>query len=273
MGKGISRIKGAVHMCWKWFLAIGLFVLPLAGCAEDGPDKAPQTAAVSSSPLTLPSPSAPLSAAASPSGSPAASAMASSSPKASPAAAPKASPHISPGPVDPLKPAQAQSQIEARAREAVTALKHQDMAALKGMAHPDRGIRFSPYCYVDTKKDLVFQADQLDRLPADKTVRTWGSYDGSGEPMELTFADFYTKLLYNHDYAKPEKIGYNVFYGKGNTANNIREVYPDSITVEYYFSGFDAKLEGIDWSSLILVFEKKDGTWYVSGIVRNRWTV
>jgi hypothetical protein len=163
--------------------------------------------------------------------------------------------------------------IEARTAQVIAALKAKNMTAVKSFAHPDKGVRFSPYCYVDTKKDLSFKPDQLAKLLEDKTVRVWGSYDGSGEPISLTFAQYYDKFIYDHDFVKPEKIGYNETLSKSNTTNNIRQAYPNAIIVEYHFSGFDGKLEGHDWSSLNLVYEEKGGTWYLVGVVHSQWTI
>lgn len=173
----------------------------------------------------------------------------------------------------PASAGQIRQQVEAAAAKAVTALKEQDWAALALAAHPDKGVRISPYVHVDTKQDVVLTREAIKQLQKDKTVRTWGTYDGSGEPIKLTFAEFYEKFLYNHDYAKPEKSSYDEPIGKGNTSNNIKEVYPANHFVEYYFSGFDPKVQGIDWASLTLVFEEKGGVWYLAGLVRNQWTI
>ncbi|RAU93053.1 hypothetical protein [Paenibacillus sp. YN15] len=173
----------------------------------------------------------------------------------------------------PASAGQIRQQVEAAAAKAVTALKERDWAALALAAHPDNGVRISPYTHVDTKQDVVLTREAVRQLKDDKTVRTWGTYDGSGEPIKLTFAEFYDKFLYNHDYAAPEKTGYDEPIGKGNTANNIKEVYPAGHFVEYYFSGFDPKVQGMDWASLILVFEEKGGSWFLTGLVRNQWTI
>ena len=170
-------------------------------------------------------------------------------------------------------PAATASPAASTAAKAVTALKERDWAALALAAHPEKGVRISPYVHVDTKQDVVLTREEIKRLQDDKTLRTWGTYDGSGEPIKLTFAEYYDKFLYNHDYAKPEKSAYDEPIGKGNTVNNIKEVYPGSHFVEYYFSGFDPKVHGMDWASLILVFEEKGGAWYLTGLVRNQWTI
>jgi (p)ppGpp synthase/HD superfamily hydrolase len=43
--------------------------------------------------------------------------------------------------------------------------------------------------------------------------------------------------------------------------------------VEYHFSGFDPKYEGMDWRSLRLVFEEKDNIWHLVGIIHDQWTI
>ncbi len=62
------------------------------------------------------------------------------------------------------------------------------------------------------------------------------------------------------------------FIGRSNTSNNNFEIYSNAIIVEFHFSGFDSKYEGMDWESLRLVFEEKDGTWYLIGIIHDQWT-
>lgn len=200
-----------------------------------------------------------------------ASAPAASTPTATPAvAAPKPRAEQ---PAHKLTPAQARAEIGAVADHAIEALKNKDWKTLSGMAHPDKGIRFSPYSFVDTEHDLVFKADQLVKLMDDPQALVWGSFDGSGEPIKLSFQEYYSRFLYNHDYAAAEKTGYNEMLGKGNTVNNIHEVYPDGISVDYYFSGFNPEYAGMDWASLILIFEESGGSWYLTGMVRNQWTI
>jgi hypothetical protein len=163
--------------------------------------------------------------------------------------------------------------IAERSEAVITALKEKDMKKLATYVHPELGVRFSPYTFVDKKTNLVFKASQIPNLLTDTTVHNWGSYDGSGDPINLKFADYYTKFIYNHDFAKPEKLSYNDPIGKGNTINNTRTVYPLAVIVEYHFSGFDKKFEGMDWASLKLVFENSNNEWYLVGIVHDQWTV
>lgn len=162
-----------------------------------------------------------------------------------------------------------------RAKTVIQALKTQDTKSLADVVHPDFGLRFSPYGNIRTGKDgdLVFTASEIGGLFADKTVRTWGAYDGSGNPIDLTFAGYYQKFVYDVDFATAPNIGYNEVLGQGNTLVNTTEVYPDAAFVEFHFDGFDPKYGGADWRSLRLVFENKDGVWYLVGIVHDQWTI
>jgi len=163
--------------------------------------------------------------------------------------------------------------INETAREAINALKDKDMEKISKLVHPEKGVRFSPYAFVDVKNDLVFSAADVKGLFSDTTIYTWGSYDGTGDPIELTFEGYYKKFIYDADFANAEQVGYNEILGKGNTIENSAEVYKDSVVVEYHFSGIDPKYEGMDWRSLRIVFEKFEDAWYIVGIIHDQWTI
>lgn len=233
---------------------LAVLLLALTGCSR-------HSDSVNPSPSTIPS-STP-------------SALPSSSMPTTPA--PSQKPAVTSTPAAPLNgnvpPEQAKTWIADRAAEVIQVLKAKDMKKLAGYVHPELGVRFSPYTNVNKKTDIVMKADQLEKAFTDSTKRTWGVFDGSGEPIQLTFAEYYAKFVYDHDFAKPEKLSYNEALGKGNTINNTRETYPKAIIVEYYFSGFDKKLEGHDWAGLKLIFEHSGSDWYVVGIVHDQWTI
>ncbi|HHV97046.1 MAG TPA: hypothetical protein GXX37_11340 [Clostridiaceae bacterium] len=165
------------------------------------------------------------------------------------------------------------SIIEERAREVLTAIKNYDMSKLADAIHPDKGIRFSPYGYVDVDNDLVFTAEEVRNLDSDSKTYLWGYYDGSGEPITLNFSDYYKKFIYDVDFLNAEQVGYNKILGQGNSLNNSSEVYKNSIIVEYHFSGFDPQYNGMDWRSLRLAFEKKGDIWYLVAIIHDQWTI
>ncbi|MDQ5823841.1 MAG: hypothetical protein M3441_06450 [Chloroflexota bacterium] len=172
-----------------------------------------------------------------------------------------------------MAPAQAEATIGGRASEAIEALKNKDMQALSDLVHPEKGVGFAPYQYID-ETNLTLTREEIAGALADDTVRHWGAFDGTGDPMDMTFAEYYDRFIYNHDFAAAPNISYNQFKGHGNSINNMFVVYPEAIGVEYHFPGFDPQYEGMDWNALYLVFEKHtDGNWYLVHITHGQWTI
>lgn len=159
------------------------------------------------------------------------------------------------------------------ALDAIQLIKSKDLTGLSALVHPEKGLRLTPYPYVDLKVDQVFTAQAVAGLAGDATVYQWGNYDGSGEPIKLSFNDYYQRFIYDHEFAGAQIIGNNHAIGMGNTLDNAQKAYPAGKFVEFYFAGFDPQYEGMDWSSLKLVFEQQNGTWYLVGIVHGQWTI
>jgi hypothetical protein len=165
------------------------------------------------------------------------------------------------------------SEVEAKSRIVVSALKEKDMQKLSSMIHPTKGILFSPYSHIELESDKVFTKEQiLDALNSEE-LYTWGNYDGIGDPIKLTFAQYFDKFVYDKDFENAEKVSYNEIQQQGNTLVNIKEVYPQANFVDYYFSGFNTEYEGMDWESLRLVFEQYNGQWYLVCIAHGQWTI
>jgi len=92
--------------------------------------------------------------------------------------------------------------IESIATKTILAIKNKDMEKLSGFIHPDKGVRFSPYTYVRLERDLVFSVNQILNFFNDQKTYTWGVYDGSGLPIELTKKEYFEKFIYDKDFAK-----------------------------------------------------------------------
>jgi hypothetical protein len=157
--------------------------------------------------------------------------------------------------------------------KALGALKNKNFGYLSTLAHPEKGIRFTPYAYIDVEKDVVLKASEIKNIQADSRSFSWGSYDGSGEPINLPFGEYFDKFVWDQDFSDAQISAKNEFLSGGNSTNNLKEVYPDAQYYEYYFSGFDPQYEGLDWVSLRLVFEEYKGAWYLVGIVHGQWTI
>lgn len=179
---------------------------------------------------------------------------------------------VKPSPAPTEQESLAQS-IRNKSRLVLDAFKAKNMTQLAAYTHPDLGVRFSPYSSIDLNKDLVFKPEKLKTLLTDPTVYRWGIFDGSGEPIQLVFTDYYSQFIYDQDYVTAKDVGYNQIIGKGNMRNNLKEVYPAAQFVEYHFPGFDAKFEGHDWKSLRLIFGQKGTDWLLVGIQHDQWTI
>ena len=181
-------------------------------------------------------------------------------------------------PAQPEEEEQSMEGMPPTALEAATTvmriLKVGDMEMLAAWAHPEKGVRYSPYAYVDKEKDLVFSRDEMKDLMEDSTVYEWRTFPGSGELIQLTYADYHKQFVYDEDFMNEAEISLNERLGEGTTLNNLNEVYPrdNHEFVEYYIDGFDPSYEGMDWCSLILVFEKMGYDHALVGIIHDQWT-
>jgi hypothetical protein len=157
-----------------------------------------------------------------------------------------------------------------RAVAVLDALRTKDMRALSTLVHPDRGVRFSPFSYVDASDVLLTRAQILVAMRGPR-VRRWGTYDGTGGPIVMTFAQYHARFIWDVDFtkagARPADFGENAI-------DNAKDFYaPDGVVVEYYFDGGDPRFGGMDWRALRLVMAPQDGDYYLVGVVHAEWTI
>lgn len=158
------------------------------------------------------------------------------------------------------------------AKDVAEALRDRDLKRLADWIDPARGVRFSPYAHIDGKGETVWLPDRLPTFK-ESTKYVWGVYDGSGEPIELTFRDYFEKFVYDQDFAGAPDVTAGRLLGKGTIEFNVKEIYPDASFVEFHYPGFDDKYEGQDWESLILVFSPAGQDWRLCAVVHNQWTI
>jgi len=182
---------------------------------------------------------------------------------------------IKPSPASYAKEADAKKAIESRAKETIQALKEKDLEKLAELIHPKKGVQFSPYSYIHVSSDVQVLGSGLAALWANTSTTHWGDYDGSGDPIDLTFPNYWDKFVYNENFAAAPQISYNIILGKGNMINNVFSVHPttSAITVEYHYPGLDPQFQGMDWTSLRLVYENSGTQWYLVAIVHDQHTM
>ncbi len=155
----------------------------------------------------------------------------------------------------------------------LTAFQNKDYDSLASFIHPDEGLRFSPYCYVDSIDDRIVSANWIRKQAGAKQKRIlWGYIDNTMEPIKETFDDYVKGFVLDKDFLHPEHLKVNEIIGRGNTISNIHEMYKGCDFTESHFEGIDKDAARMDWRSLRLVFKLKDGKYYLVGVVHDEWT-
>ncbi|MEJ6949499.1 BsuPI-related putative proteinase inhibitor [Natronospora cellulosivora (SeqCode)] len=172
-----------------------------------------------------------------------------------------------------IKDEYAKEIIENTADKVIKAIHNKDFERIAEYVHPEKGLRFTPYTYVNIERDIVFSKEEVANFFEDQNRYLWGYYDGKGNEIKLTPKEYYDEFIYSADFIDAEEIGYNEVLSSGNMLENQFDVYDKPIVVEYYFSGFDPDFDGMDWRSLRLVFEEYRGKWKLVGIIHNQWTI
>lgn len=142
------------------------------------------------------------------------------------------------------------------------------MEEVSPYVHREKGVVMSPYVSIP-EDPAVFEQTEIPALLEKEETIVWGIYDGKGTPIELTPADFFDMTLY----LSADEVWINEEKDRGNTENNLKELFPNNTVIAYYNSGSD-EYTSIDWSSILFVYEQDEqGLYYLVAIVRDVWTV
>ncbi len=158
-------------------------------------------------------------------------------------------------------------------KEILAVIKDKDYRKLTEYIHPEDGIRFSPYGYIDTADDVTATRSTFRLNAYTNKKRVWGYFDGSGDPIKLTSREYFKRFVYDADFLNAEKTSLNQCLGGGNSQNNILVIYDGLPFTESYFSGFDEKFGGMDWRALRLVYKEYEGKYYLIAIIHDEWTI
>jgi len=162
------------------------------------------------------------------------------------------------------------SDLTTASETALIALKTENLQLLSQVASSS-GIRFSPYNYVDTGKNIILSTTDI-LTESGKIEYVRGSEDGTGDPILLPFDKYRKKYIYDEDFSNGQKtINENI--SRGNTINNAYDVYTGKTLIEYYIPGKDPQYQGMDRKTLTLVFTQENGEWRLLGIIHNQRTI
>ncbi|MDR6464382.1 hypothetical protein [Chryseobacterium sediminis] len=155
--------------------------------------------------------------------------------------------------------------------EVLKVLKNKDYSSFASLIHPEKGVRFSMYAFVDIKGDKHFSKADFEKYQPTKTLFTWGAHDGSGDPYKATVNDYLSKWVFAKDFTASQ-YSLNKFIGGGNSLNNLKEIYPKDDFTENYIKGTEKNGE-MDWKTLRFVFEEFQGKYYLVAVVNDQWTI
>ena len=154
--------------------------------------------------------------------------------------------------------------------EILNLLKTRDYEKFAQYIHPEKGVRFSMYGYVQPKKDKIFSKKDFQKYIGTTIKFTWGEKDGTGDKLVLSIENYLTQWVFKKDFIGAE-YHQNVYKGTGNSINNLKEIYPNADFTENYIPGSEEYGE-MDWNSLRFVFEELYGTRYLVAVINDQWT-
>lgn len=153
----------------------------------------------------------------------------------------------------------------------IQSLKDKNYKSFAVYIHPEKGVRFSMYAFVNPEQDKKFSRADFEKYLPTKTIFTWGTLDGSGDLYKATINEYLENWVYSKDFAAGQ-VSLNEFQGSGNSLNNLKKIYPNADFTENFIKGSEAS-SGIDWKCLRLVFEQFQGKYYLVAIINDQWTI
>ncbi len=160
--------------------------------------------------------------------------------------------------------------LETIKNEILSTLRSKDFTKFSKYIHPEKGVRFSMYAYVQPKTDKHFTKEEFVKYMPTNIKFTWGEKDGTGDKLVLSIENYLTQWVFKKDFIGAE-YHQNVYKGTGNSINNLKEIYPNADFTENYIPGSEEYGE-MDWNSLRFVFEELYGTRYLVAVINDQWT-
>lgn len=168
-------------------------------------------------------------------------------------------------------PASKNEKVIAASQKVLEALAAKDYTKLAELSSKE-GLSLNEIPNLDFKSKDITKAE-ISGIPNDNTVFLWGYTDGKGDEINLTRKAFIESYIYNHDYAHAPFKAVNETLGRGNSLNTIKA---DSVGREFaafHFAGFNPTYEGMDWTTIYLVFDLEGGEYKLRGIAKDNWTI
>ena len=167
---------------------------------------------------------------------------------------------------------EAKAIIQNKAHEVLIAVKNQDFSKLASHVHPRKGVLFSPVATIGEGPNLVFSQLAISALEHNDSIKyIWGKTDND-ELIQFTVKEYLEQYVFNVDFSLDKNPTYNQHNQPGTAINNVFEIYPEAIVVDYYDKG-PVETDGMGWRYLRLVFEVEKEKWFLVGVVNDQWSI
>ena len=163
-----------------------------------------------------------------------------------------------------------EENLKNRNDEVLASLKSKNYTRFSEFIHPEKGVLFSMYSYIDPKNGKHFSKADFEKYISTNIKFTWGEQDGTGNPLILPISKYLEEWAFSKDFTTGQYFQ-DEFKGSGNSINNIQKKYPNLHFTENYIAGTE-EYGDMNWGSLIFVFEDFNGTYYLVAVINNSWT-
>lgn len=159
---------------------------------------------------------------------------------------------------------------EAVAEMLFAALASESYDTFAQFADPEKGTTMAIYGFV-TEDAPVFDSQRWFSVGRDERVYQFGTYDGSGFPIQETAAEWLHLFFVPHrERSEWERTITTGAVGTGLATPE--DIWPQATHVTYRWAGSD-QYDGMDWRSITFVLVKGPAGWRLIGLVSNQWTI
>lgn len=154
--------------------------------------------------------------------------------------------------------------------ELLLALKNKNFQKFAKHIHPEKGITFSMYAYLNPDRNKHFTKAEFLQYSTTSTKFTWGEKDGTGDLLQLSIQNYIEQWVFKKDFSKSE-YAFDTVLKSGNSLNNLKEVFPQNHFTENYIAGSEQYAK-MDWKILRFVYEEFEGEIYAVAVINDEWT-
>ncbi len=164
-----------------------------------------------------------------------------------------------------------EEEILVTAKLVLSALRTRDYQRLEELTSPN-GLTLNLNPNLDLRT-IHAKKDDVSELKTATATYLFGYTDGKGDPINMTTAQFIDRWIYTHDYEKAPQVGVNKILGQGNSLNSIIEDVSPREFVAFHYPEIDPKYEGMDWTTIYLIFDKAGSQYKLRAIAKDNWTI